>query len=151
MPNFLSPTGFDLIIEKIPKVCETLQSVNIPGVNLGTAVAPTPFVQQNIAGNIQYSSFDVTFKVTEDLTNYEEIINWINELGKPENFAQYKRQKNDALITILSNNKKKNVSMRFTDIYPINISQLSFDTRLTDIPYLTCTVGFTYTNFVILT
>lgn len=150
MPNFLSPTGFDLIIEKIPKVCETIQSVNIPGINLGTASADTPFVKVNLPGKIEYSSFTVSFKITEDLDNYKEVIDWINELGKPNEFPQYKRQTHDALITILSNNKKKNISMRFTDIYPINISELSFDTRLTDIQYLTCSVTFAYTNFNIL-
>ena len=150
MPNFLSPTGFDLVIEKIPKVCNTIQSVSIPGINLGSASAPTPFVKQNIAGNIQYSNLDITFKITEDLENYKEIINWMNELGKPESFNQYKRQKHDAIVIIQSNNKKKNVSMRFVDIYPTGISPLNFMTTVTEIEYLTCTVSFTYTNFQII-
>ena len=42
--NFLSPVGFRFGIRKMPHVNWFLQSVNIPGITMGEASQPTPFI-----------------------------------------------------------------------------------------------------------
>lgn len=146
MFNFLSPTGFDLQIEKIPSVCRTIQNIYIPGMSLGSADVPTPFTRVPLAGNIGYEDFAIEFKVLEDLENYIEIVNWMTELGKTKSYDQYNNKKYDALITTLSSSKRKVKVIKLTDVFPTSIQPLNFDTRVTDIQYLTCQATFKYTT-----
>ena len=43
-PQFLSPVGFNFSIRKLPNVNYFAQSINLPGVQLGETILPTPFI-----------------------------------------------------------------------------------------------------------
>jgi hypothetical protein len=70
-------------------------------------------------------------------------------LGKPDDFEQYKNWLSDCNVFVLSSNLKPIFSYRFTDVYPIELSGISFDTTLSEAQYATATVTFKYTRFYI--
>ena len=62
-PQFLSPLGFDFRIRKLPTVNYFVQSVNLPGVQLGEAQIPTPFITVPIPGDhMSFGDLIVTFR-----------------------------------------------------------------------------------------
>ncbi len=145
--NLLSPLGFGLKIKKTPNVDYFVQQISIPGLELGTAQTPSPFVSIPRPGNLSYGELRVTFKVGEDLASYLEIFNWMVALGHPDDFDQYNPELSDGSVVILSSAKRPYVSVDFTDMYPTSLSSLDFDSTLTDMQYITVDATFKFTRF----
>ena len=93
-----------------------------------------------------------------------EIQNWIRGLGFPENLNQYdtleskakiigryaKDRENiysDGTLQILSSNLVPRFQISFTELFPYNLSTLTFDATDTDIEYFTADVNFKYTMY----
>lgn len=145
--NLLSPLNFGLKINKTPSVDYLVQQVSVPGMELGSAVTPSPFVQIPRPGNLSYGELRVTFKVGEDLSSYLEIFNWMTDLGHPDRLEQYKPDVSDGSVIILSSAKRPIVSIDFTDMYPSSLSSLEFDSTISDIQYMTVDATFRFTRF----
>ena len=89
--DYASPIQFRFKMSKLPKVEFFVQTANIPGISLGTVTVPTPLYDYPVPGDtINYSSFDMSFLVDENLSNYKELHDWINGLGFPKNHDQFK-------------------------------------------------------------
>ena len=165
-PNFLSPLGFTFTIKKTPNVNYFVQSVNLPSMSLGTSDLETPFVRIPLPGDhITFDPLIISFRVDEDMRNYAEIHNWIKATGFPDNFDQYKSmspvakfggtgspmtgetQFSDASLMILNSVRAPVIEVKFYDMYPTNISELSFDTRNTDVDYIEASVTFAYRKY----
>jgi hypothetical protein len=166
--NFLSPLGFTFAIKKTPKVNYFVQAVTLPSVSLGTSDLQTPFIRIPLPGDhIEFGQLTVTFRVDEDMQNYEELLGWIFATGFPDNFAQYKpmsqsanrggtgtlmsgeTQFSDATLMILNSVKQPVVEITFFDMFPIGLSELNFDTKMLDVDYLDATATFVYRKFEI--
>lgn len=161
--NFLSPNGFKFGIKKLPNVNFFVQSVNLPSFSLGTVDVENPFIKIPFPGDkLTYGQLDVTFKVDEDLANYLELYNWLVGIGYPDNFGQRGAIEppnvnivsgegvyTDAILIITNSKMNPNFQVTFKDLYPINLSELQFDSTVTDIDYLTCTATFAYRIFTI--
>ncbi len=88
--DYASPIQFRFKMTKLPKVEFFVQTANIPGISLGTATVPTPLYDYPVPGDtINYSTFDMSFLVDENLTNYKELHDWISGLGFPKNHQQF--------------------------------------------------------------
>jgi len=164
-PNFLSPLGFNFGIKKLPNTNYFVQSVNVPSVQMGDAIMPTPFVNiPTIGDRITYAEFQVSFKVDEDLRNYIELYDWMVQLGFPESFDQAKNiygsgtsvdfridgPYSDATITILNSAMRPNLEVLFEDAYPISLSDLQFSATGPSVDYIECQATFRYKLFRIL-
>jgi len=159
--NFLSPLGFKFSIKKAPNINFFVQSVNLPSISLGTVDVENPFLKIPFPGDkLSYGTLDVSFKIDEDLANYFEIYNWLIGIGYPENFGQRANIEAslpmsgegvyaDLSLIIASSSMNPNYEVTFYDGYPINLSELNFDSTLSDVDYLTCTVTFAYRVFKI--
>lgn len=169
--NFLSPVGYDFKIKKLPTVNYFVQAINLPSVTLGQASLPTPFITVPIQGDhLQYGELLVTFKVDEDMANYIELYNWLTYLGFPESFNQSKELYNkgrsaartsiptselgegvvsDATLIILNSAMNPRFSIEFNDVFPTNLIDLQFDTRMADIDYVESTCSFSFRQFKI--
>lgn len=145
--NNLSQLNFKLKLPTLNQLEMRAQSVVIPGLNLGQAQVPTPFVQIYEPGNIEYSELQISFMVGENLKDYLEIYNWMVQLGYPDGLGQYRSKAIDGSVLILNNSMKPIVNVRFTDLFPISLSDLSFDSTLSEIQYATATVSFRFTRF----
>jgi hypothetical protein len=159
--NFLSPLNFKFMIKKAPHVNFFIQKVNLPGINLPSPESNNPFVRIPYPGeHLNYEPLTIDFKVDEDLQNYFEIHNWIRNLGKPEDYEQYRKISiedpltgegiySDISLSILSSTKMPNYEFVFVDSHPISISDLNFTSVDSDVNYITARATFRYTYYTI--
>ena len=89
--DYLSPTQFRFGIHQLPKVQFFTTSVNIPNINMGEAVFPTPFKDIPIMGDkLTYENLEISFIVDEFLENYQSLHEWsIYAIGFPKNRKQF--------------------------------------------------------------
>ena len=80
--DYASPVQFRFKIAKLPQVEFFIQTVNLPGISMGTASVPTPLYDYPAPGDeISFRSLDISFLVDENLNNYKELHDWISGLG----------------------------------------------------------------------
>jgi hypothetical protein len=159
--NFLSPLGFAFAIKRLPTVNFFVTRVNMPGVSLGVAETPTPFITIPRPGRLQFSEMSVTFKVDEDMKNYKEIYGWMTALGRVDGFESYSSiaagEKSvsgegiysDGALSILTSAMNPNMLVTFSNMFPVSISDLDFTTQSADVEYLETTVSFRFQSFKI--
>jgi hypothetical protein len=159
--NFLSPLGFKFQIKKTPHLNYFVQSVNLPAISIGTVEIGTPFTKIPFPGDkLTFNQLDVTFKVDEDMENYTEIFDWMIAMGHPDNLTDSatiysapamsgKGVYSDLSLAILTNGMRGNKIVNFSDAFPINLSDITFDSTLSDVEYVTATVTFAYRRFTI--
>lgn len=171
--NYVSPVGFRFGIKKLPNVNWFVQSTNVPGITLGEAIHNMPPIDRFLPGEkLTYDPFNLTFKVDEDFANWMELQNWMVGLGAPEGSEQFRTHvgdkkidvdrpfyrgrdaskisdayMSDATLIILNSNMNPNFEITFKDIFPTSLSELNFDTTLTDVEYLTATATFRYISY----
>ena len=162
--NFLAPIGFKFVLEKAPKVAFLVQEASIPEITVGDIAIPTRgLVAYPIDGNIQYGEFSVSFLVDENLENYLQIHNWMRALGTPKDLnergvwivdkrstpdaANYKSLVSDATLQVLNNQNNVSFEVVFQDLFPTNLSTLSFDVTQTDTQFFQAQATFKYTLY----
>lgn len=168
--DYLKPNGFRFSLKEIPNVSYTCQAVQLPSLNLGFAEQPTPRLSLYHAGNkLTYGDFTITFIVSESLQNYLELFNWMFALGDHEGGDKYnaflaKRaskdptfsidspksdiiQYSDATLFVLNSTNNAKLLVNFKDLFPIALSELSFNTTVTDIQYFVCSATFKYKSY----
>jgi len=152
-PNFLNSHRFRLALHRIPNVIYFMQEINLPGMSMGNATQPTPFVDMPIYGDkIQFGDLTLSFAVDEDMKNYKEIWNWIVEVGFPQSFDQHKDlRKNahmsDMLLMILNSNYNPQHYIMFRAAFPTSIGDLQFNVKDQDTQVQTCSVTFKYAYY----
>ncbi len=166
--NFLSPTGFQFIMNRAPKVSYFGNQVSIPSMTLGVAVVPNYLKDIPLPGEtVDFEDFTLRFLVDENLENYMEIQHWIRGLGFPESLTEtYKYQKeksdlsqparsqlnlySDGTLTVLDSNNRPKFKVIFQNMFPYNLTTLDFDATQTDLEYFTAEVSFKYTIYDII-
>jgi hypothetical protein len=165
--NFLSPVGFQFILQKKPKVDFFCNSANIPGINLGVAMQPTPLKAIPIPGEtLTYDDLTLRFMVDEDMENYLEVWNWLNQFGFPRDWDQYQQLLNedenskgkqtsisgmsDGTLLVYNSNYNVNLKIQYKDLFPVSLSSIQFDTTPTEINYASAEVVFKYTIYDII-
>lgn len=155
--NILSSTGYRFFIKKLPVTNFFVQSFNIPGLKLIITEQPTMFNNINYYGDeVQYSDFNVTFLVDEDLKNYCEIRDWIESLGNPKGFQQridinnkekiFEGKRSDCILTITNNKKNANIVVTVKDAFPFTLSDIFFQSTANNESFLVATAVFKYLN-----
>lgn len=158
--NFLSPTGFKLILDRIPGVDFFCQASNIPSV--GTLKSPTmstPLKDIYLPGDVlEYDDLSLRFIVDEDLINYTQIQNWLVGLTFPDRITQYNEyftkignyddnvlnEVSDGTLIVLTSNYNPGPKIKYKGLFPTSLDALRFDVDATDIKYLTAEVTFKY-------
>lgn len=159
--NFLSPLGFKAIIKRAPSVNFFIQETMLPGLSIPPTYEATPLVRIPMSGDhIEFEDYKFTFKVDEDLTNWLEIFNWIQGLGRPFSPDQYATLlaqstlsgggiKSDISIFTLTGTKMPNINCTLIDAFPIALSGLHFTTMDTDVDYISAEATFKYTYYTL--
>ncbi len=159
--NFLSPIGFKFTLAKEPKVSFFSNSAIIPDITLGTAIQPAYLKDIDIPGDkLQYSDFSFRFLVDESLENYMKIHNWLKGLGYPETTEQFKKATtdedglrdreeiySDGSLHILNSSYNSIAIVKFSQLFPVNLTSLQFEATDTDVNYFTAEVTFKYTVY----
>ena len=165
--NFLLATGFKFSLEKYPKVDFFCSEANIPAINLGVAVQSSYLKDIPIPGDkLTYDDLVLKFNVDEDLTNYITVHKWLRGLGYPSSTSEYQQlldedkaqpgvqNANSAQSTgdliIYNSSYKQNAVVKFTGLFPVSLSTISFDAKASSTEYVTAEVVFKYTLYDII-
>ena len=101
--DYADPTKFAFKIMKLPTVEFFITQANIPGVNLGEAIFPTPLKQIPVQGDdLTFDNLEISFLVDEKLTNYRELHQWLVGIGFPKarsQFSSFKTENSDVFPT----------------------------------------------------
>lgn len=160
--NMLSPNGFRFVLNRTPNVNYFTYSAAIPTLSLGEIDIENPNVRlPNPGDKLRFEPLALRFRVDEDLSNYLEIHNWLISLGYPENqeqqsaWREYSRGSlntsvySDGTLVLLTSHKNNNIEISFKDLFPVSLTELTFDASVTDIEYLEATAIFRYSFYTI--
>tara|TARA_B100000085_G_C18395291_1_gene452160 strand:- start:38 stop:622 length:585 start_codon:yes stop_codon:yes gene_type:complete len=165
--NFLSPNGFRFSLRRSPQAAFFCNQANIPNMTLGVTIQPNYLRPIPVPGDtIEFGDLQLRFMVDEDLGNYMEIQKWIRGLGYPESLNQFEDLESqaevfgkyandsdniysDGTLSILSSNLVPTYQIFFKDLFPYDLSTLTFDATQTDQEYFTADVSFKYTIYTI--
>lgn len=155
--NYLSPVEFVVSINRLPNVEFFTQKASIPGISMVPTQQPSPFkTLYTTPDRLEYAELDLSFIIDENMNNYREVFDWMEGMGKPDNFDQYKNLDDskyglvsDITLTIKNSSRNANIRLLFKECFPINLSSISLDTTNTSIFYPECTVTFRHNGFKI--
>ena len=170
--NYLRPNAFRFSIKDLPNVAYSCQSANLPSLNLGFAVQPTPFLDiPRIGDKNTFGDFTIRFLISENMSNYLELFEWLIALGFPNNYNQYKSFTGDRLsrfpfykngrgdteslalsdgtLTILDSNNVPKTNIILKDLFPASVEALDFDVTSSAVDYFVGIASFKYTSFTI--
>jgi len=147
--NFLAPAGFKMNLDIFAGVDFFCQSVNLPDISVGYAEAPTRYrgIALPASGGVRFGDLRLNFIVDEDMKNYMTIWNWINQTNLAEQLDTEPVEYSNAQLQILNSNFNPNIIVIFEDIFPIDLSELSFDVGDEQVDYLTASVSFKFTRY----
>lgn len=163
--NPLSSAGFRFAVKKLPNVNYFCQSVTLPSISMGIAEVNTPLATLPRPGDrLIFDPLMLRFKVNGDLKNYLEIFNWMVGTGHPQSLTQTKALSqssespnsrvgsaasyvSDGTLVILNAHKNPSHNIFFRDVFPISLSELTFDSTVQELEYLEATVTFRYLRY----
>lgn len=167
--NFQSPLNFEFRINRLTDFNYFIQKINVPSLTLSPAggAGANPFTRITYPGDhIDFGELSIDFKIDEGMRTWYDIYSWIRGLGFPENYDQYKKFTDidgktnpvigitdplyaEGILIINSSQNNPLIKINFVNIYPTSLSDLSFDTRETDVMYVTSTATFKYDYFTV--
>ena len=88
--DYADPTKFKFSIQKLPKVEFFTTAANLPGINLGESIFPTPIKQVPVMGDdLTFDNLEIEFIVDAQLENYRELHQWLVGIGVPKARTQF--------------------------------------------------------------
>lgn len=157
--NQLEAKSIELVIDRIPNVNFFCTSASLPGISATAVRQPTPFTDVKHTGDkLVFQPLIVNFIVDESMANWKEIFDWMVSYGTPDNFEQfvnpsvphrqqYRSKLSDARLLIPNNLYNTQHEYTFEDVFPIDISDIVFDTQISGVSNAVCTATFEYTQY----
>tara|TARA_S200002703_G_scaffold151353_2_gene150635 strand:- start:274 stop:744 length:471 start_codon:yes stop_codon:yes gene_type:complete len=143
--NLLSPNGFKLVIDhrSFANVEFFVTSFTIPTLNMGEVETIYRGHMAYVAGEpLRFDSLSIRFAIDENMTNYNEIYNWIKS-----NHENNQLQDSDMSLMVLTSHNNINKEFKFTNAFPTSLSGVEFNVQSTDVEYLQADVTFRYDTF----
>ena len=162
--NPLQPTKYLLTFSRLPNVQYFCQAVNLPGISVGQAIMNFPSVDVYAPGNkITYNNLNIDFTVDEPLKTWIELYNWFKSFASPNGEDERNRLSaiqnqgknppkpwySDATLTILSGLNNPIVRVDFENIFPVSLSDIQFDTKMSADDIVVANAMFVYDQFKI--
>ena len=169
--SLLSKNNFRLLIDKVPNTEFFVKTVNIPGLQFTETIQAAGIgLDAFFPGDkISFDTLSVGFLVDEDLGNFKEIYDWMDNIvpvSDPSAFAAYvgsvktadgqlSAVDNDlnqySDITLVTNTNKNipNKFFRFHDAFPISLSGIELESGADVNDPVVATVEFRFTYYEI--
>jgi hypothetical protein len=162
--NYLATNYFKLEISRLPLLTYHCQSVNLPTLSLshteqGTSTG-TPV--KWIGGRYTWEELNVTFMVDEDMKNWLEVFEWMEEIAIMTDVKNTMNRKmlgktsgqlddyfSNAQLAITNSSYKPKVIVNLIDIFPISLTGIPFTSTSMDNEPVTATATFAYTYYTI--
>jgi hypothetical protein len=160
--NYLSTNYFKLEITRLPLLTYYCQSVNLPSLSLTSAEqgTSTGTTVKWIGGRYTWEELNVTFLIDEDMKNWLEIFEWMEEIAVMTDVKNTMNSKmigksgwqiddyfSNAQLAITNSSYKPKLIVDIIDIFPISLSGIPFNSTNTDNEPATGTVTFAYTYY----
>ena len=170
--NLLQVTKYILTLPRINNVQYFCQEANIPGVSIAVISRQTPVVDLWSPGSkLAYNEFQVTFVVDEDLRAWTDIHDWMRGLSGGVDDAEWTNmmrkssvyndpstrgsdpssqpfpQYSDGVLTLLSGLNNPKIRIKFAQMFPTELSEIKFDSKLSSDTILTATAKFRFDYF----
>lgn len=157
--NQLENKHFKLIIDRLPHVEYFCTSASVPGLTTTSPRVFSPFTDVKATGDkLVYQPLIVNFIVDEDLSNWQELHDWMVSYGHPTSFEEYRDDSvtrnnlyssklSDIMLLIPNNKYNTQHEFSFVDAFPLDISDMVFDVQVADTQVQICTVTFEYSYY----
>jgi virulence-associated protein VapD len=108
---------------------------------------------------LTYSTLDIEFIVDEELQSWKNIYNWMLSMADPDGFEkrdgsrelQDNKHFSDATLTVLSGLNNPVIRIQYTNLFPLSISDIEFNTKESADTVVTCRATFRYQSYNYLT
>jgi len=111
----------------------TITGINVPGIQLGTVPLNTSIRNIERPGDsVIFSDITIEFLITEDLTEWIILYNWIQDL---RNFSKTEFDNSivsEGKLILLTNKSNPNIMLTFTDMFPTEMSDLDLTINTAD-------------------
>jgi len=149
--NLLTASRFILSIPRIPETVYFVQTALLPSMSLQQITQPTPVVDYPLNGTkLTFEPLIITFPINESMSNYRAIQQWMLDIADPEdtdNRVEEQRQLFcDSRLVVMRERGSAVGTFVFKDMFPINLSDITFDVSSPDNPIL-ATATFAYSIF----
>lgn len=157
--SLLHVNSYQMVLPRFPTVQFFSTDFVLPEVTLPQANVATPFTNLPFAGDKPtYSPFRFNFMVNEDLSNFQEIYDWIHGIGFAESYSDYTSYQNktsphqslgeqDAKILILSSKGNPIKAITFFDAIPIALGGIEFTSQDPETNYVKASVSMVYSHY----
>jgi len=145
---------FEFSLNRIPNIVYFCQAANLPGMKFGEVEQPTIFSHpiKVPVGAVRFDPLVIGFKVDENLKNWLEIHNWMKDNSnyfETDMKNSYENQASDANLLITNSSYKPKIKVSFRRLFPIELSQIQFNTITSDAMEAIATATFTFTDYKI--
>ena len=153
--NTLQPNEFRVVFHRIPNLVYFCQKANLPGITINESNFPSPYATpiRHPMGGLVYENFEMEFLVSEDMKNWKELHDWITKIPPTKDFLNayndYHENFSDATLVIMNSMSKPILAVHFRDCYPSSLGSMDFQTSVSDISPVLCTVSFGFTGYYI--
>jgi len=120
--NFLQNVSFEFGIGRFPNLNFFVQSVTLPGLDLGSASIPTGTVPYKYYSEvIDFQPLTLTFAIDEDMANYIEVWSWMTTVAgvcrEPEKVEDKTTGKttSDMVLLIHTSHRNPNIKCVFRE------------------------------------
>ena len=149
--SYLHPTAFRFYISRVPSVTYFCQAINIPSIDIAEIEFTTTMAtHKEIAGNPTYGALTARVLVDEDMETWRGIHDWMREISLFENDREIigdEDHRCDLRLVVLTNGMNGNVEFTFKQCFPSSISEVNFDSAVTDLENLSFEVTFSYNSY----
>lgn len=158
--SLLQPTKFLLTFGRIVNTQYFCQTVDVPSISLGEVQRETPFLDMYSPGTkLTYQPLAMSFILDSELASWKNLYDWFISIADPDGFGgrsanrelQQQKQFSDAILTVLNGLNNPVLRIEFTNVFPLTLSSINFDTRLSSDTILTCDATFRYQSYKYLT
>lgn len=142
--NFLSPTGFRLVInrERFQNLEFYATAVTLPSLSHGTVDAHNQQYKGYVQGDVTFEELTIRVAVDEDMRSYKELFQWIIDNRNGNHPLMF-----DGTLVIMTSHNNPNKSIMLKNMFPTSVSSIEFDAQASDIEYMLLDVSFRYDEF----
>lgn len=150
--NLANSTNFRFVCEKVPNVTYFCTSVTTPSLSSTPLVYDYMFAANpKFPGGRVPSDFSIRFIVSEDFSNYMEMVRWMRSGVAYRDFneiqTEYRGNVNHAKLFFLNNKKIPTHMMTFRNLIPTQISGFTLSHTENEPSVQTATTSFVFDTF----
>jgi len=166
--NQLLGNHFRFQLDALPDLTQFAQSVTLPSVVSTSVPRPSPLTKIQETGDaLTFGALTVNYAIDNAFKTYTSLYWWMKGYGFPhsnEEVAAFREarklrsylarplvrdlEKTSATLWILEPDTERTlIEIRFSDVFPVSLSDVAFSSTTGDAPFMETTVTFVCTEF----